>query len=757
MNLECKSAAADPLLPDSTPPTASATARGISRRTFLRATSYGVGGFALAMYLSRDAAAAATRNGAASPSQLNAFVSIAANGRITIYAHNPELGQGVKTSLPMIVAEELGANWSDVDVVQAPIDEKTYGRHYAGGSTTIPRCFDQMRRVGATARTMLIGAAARAWQVPPGECIAENSAVTHSPSGRTLGFAALAAAAATQRVPDAKSLEFKARKDYKLLGTRVGGVDNSKLVTGAALFGIDTIVPGMVFAAYQKCPAIYGKVKAANLAKIKSLPGVMDAFVLEGNGDVRGVLPGVAIVGTSTWAVFNAKRQLRIDWDETHASRDSWTDLQARAAALTGTRGEQLVTTAGDVDAQLTAPGNRTIRAFYAYPFAYHACLEPMNCTADFRETDGKKSLEVWAPTQVPDRIFPALKQLFGLEAESITIHQTRLGGSFGRRGSPEFACEAAAISARVGKPVKLTWTREDDAEHDFFRVGGFQSLLGALDEDGKLVAWDNHFIGMSTNGKPVTGSNFAATEFPMLNIANVVGTRSSFDIKTPCGPWRAPGANTMGWAVQSFIHELAHAAGRDHLEFLIEIMGTPRWFEPGNVRSLHTGRAVAVIKLAAAKAGWGKPMAKGHGLGLAFHFSHAGHVAEVAEVSVDANRKLKVHKVTVAADVGPIINMSGATAQIEGAVIDGLSTMLNLEITMEGGRVQQTNFDRYPLLRMKDAPLVAAHFIQSDFAPTGLGEPALPPLAPAVGNAIFAATGHRIRTLPISKEGFTV
>jgi len=242
-----------------------------------------------------------------------------------------------------------------------------------------------------------------------------------------------------------------------------------------------------------------------------------------------------------------------------------------------------------------------------------------------------------------------------------------------------------------------------------------------------------------------------------MLNVPNVLGTRTSFEIKTPCGPWRAPGSNTMAWPVQSFIHELAHAAGRDHLEFLIEIMGEPRWFEPGNVRSLNTGRAVEVLKLAAARAGWGRPMPKGRGLGLAFHFCHAAHVAEVAEVSVDENRKLKVHRVTVAADVGPIVNLSGATAQVEGAVIDGLSTMLNLEITMEKGRIEQTNFDRYALLRMRDAPIVDVHFIQSDYAPTGLGEPALPPLAPAVGNAIFAATGHRVRTMPISKEGFTV
>jgi isoquinoline 1-oxidoreductase beta subunit len=262
----------------------------------------------------------------------------------------------------------------------------------------------------------------------------------------------------------------------------------------------------------------------------------------------------------------------------------------------------------------------------------------------------------------------------------------------------------------------------------------------------------------MSHNGEAASGSNFAPTEFPMLNLANVRGTRTSLPIKTPTGPWRAPGANTMSWPIQSIIHELAHAAGRDHVEFLLEMMGEPRWFERGNVRSLNTGRAAAVIKLAAEKSGWGRPMPKGRGLGLAFHFCHAAHVAEVAEVSVDANKKITVHKVTAVADIGtPVINLSGATAQVEGSILDGLSTMLGLEITMEGGRMQQSNFHNYRPLTIKQTPVVEVHFLQSDYAPTGVGEPALPPLAPAIGNAIFAATGYRVRTMPISKEGFSV
>ena len=293
--------------------------------------------------------------------------------------------------------------------------------------------------------------------------------------------------------------------------------------------------------------------------------------------------------------------------------------------------------------------------------------------------------------------------------------------------------------------------------QHDFYRVGGFQSVKGAVDSQGKLVAFEDHFIGMLNNGKPVSGSRFPATEFPIQNVANAYASKTMFDIGTPCGPWRAPGSNTSAFVIQSFLHELAIAGNRDYLEFLVETMGKRQWFEPGNIRSLNTGRAIDVIKRAAKEAGWGRAMPEGRGLGLAFYFSHAAHVAEVAEVSVDQNKKLTVHKVTVAVDVGPIINMSGALSQVQGAVIDGLSTMMGQKITMENGRIEQSNLHQYQVLRISDAPLVDVHFIQSDHQPTGLGEPALPPLAPAVGNAIFAATGHRVRKMPLSEEGYTI
>jgi isoquinoline 1-oxidoreductase beta subunit len=305
--------------------------------------------------------------------------------------------------------------------------------------------------------------------------------------------------------------------------------------------------------------------------------------------------------------------------------------------------------------------------------------------------------------------------------------------------------------------PVKLTWSREDDIRHDFFRSGGFQSVKASVNSKGQLLAFEDHFIGMQTDGQAVSGSRFAATEFPMQNIDHAYASKTMFEIGTPCGPWRAPGSNTTAFVTQSFLAEMAHAGDRDYAEFLLEILGEPRWFEKGNIRSLNTGRAADVINRVVQESGWGKPMPTGSGLGLAFYFCHAAHVAEVAEVSVDANKKLTVHKVTVAVDVGPIVNMSGATSQVEGAVIDGLSTMMAQKITMENGRIEQSNFHNYEVLRMPATPEVDIHFLQSDYAPTGLGEPALPPLAPAVGNAIFAATGHRVRKMPFSDEGYSL
>jgi isoquinoline 1-oxidoreductase beta subunit len=727
----------------------------VSRRSFLKLVGVAGGGLVLGFSLSSCSAPDRGSNGARAAEEFapNAFLRVSPNGSILIYSKGPEIGQGVKTAFAMIVAEELDADWSRVRVEQARIDPAVYGPQSAGGSRSIPASWDQLRRAGAAARSMLVAAAAKEWGVPESECRTEKSRVLHAPSKRELGYGELADRAAALPVPDENKLRLKDRKDYVLLGTRVSGVDNRALVTGKPLFGIDQVVPGMLYAVFEKCPAVGGKVAEANLEELKALAGVKDAFVLEGNGNVSEVMPGVAIVATSTWAAFSARKKLRVRWDESKASKDSWKQSMARAAEVASQAPATLVSHRGNPDRAFERAA-KTVEGFYSYPFVAHAPMEPQNTTASFK--DGK--IEIWAPTQTPDRALTVLAGLLDIPANRVTVHQTRAGGGFGRRLINDVVCEAALISKRVGAPVKLQWTREDDMRHDFYRVGGFHALKGGVDASGKLTAWQDHFVTFSANAEdPVAGGDIDAKEFPAQLAESFRLGQTLLPLATPCGPWRAPRSNGIAFAVQSFLHELAAAANRDHLEFLLEVMGEPRWLEPGNAFALHTGRASGVIRRAAAEAGWGKPLPQGRGRGLAFHFSHAGHFAEVAEVSVDPRKKLTVHRVTVAGDIGPIVNLSGAENQCQGAVIDGLSTMLGLEMEIEQGRVSPTNFDAYPMLRIPHAPEVDVHFIQSDFDPTGVGEPALPPLAPAVGNAIFAATGERVRSLPLGRAGYSI
>ncbi|MCY4012361.1 MAG: molybdopterin-dependent oxidoreductase [Gammaproteobacteria bacterium] len=715
----------------------------LDRRQFIKLTGLVGGGLMLSFTLPRAAAAGG-------PLKPNGYVRIDADG-ITLLAKNPEVGQGVKTSLPMIVAEELDAAWDDVTVVQSPIDAATYGMQFAGGSMSIPMNWTPLRQAGATARAMLVGAAAKQLGVPAEELSTRDSHVIHEASGRKLKYTALAADAAEMPVPDAASLTLKSTGDFRLLGKRITGVDNEALVRGEALFGIDVSVPGMKYAVYQKCPAIGGKAKSANLAEIKAMPGVHDAFILDGNDNAMDLLPGVAIIAESTWAAIRAKRALAVEWDETEASKDSWSAAVAEAESLRGEAGERVVDE-GDVDAAFESAAER-VSGYYTYHFVSHAQLEPQNTTASF--ADG--ALEIWSPTQTPDWGMDAVARATGIDKSKITLHQMRCGGGFGRRLYNDFMCEAAAITQRAGVPVKLQWTREDDMAYDLYRAGGFHQLEGSVDAEGKVTGWRDHFITFANDGRPVSGGALGQGVFPNGLVPNVRFEQTALDWKNRCAAWRAPGANVFGFVVQSFLHELAAAAGRDHLEVLLEVFGEPRWLVPDNPGTLNTERAANVVKLAAEKAGWGRDMPDGRALGLAFYFSHMGHIAEVADVSVDTDKKIKVHKVTVAADVGPIVNLSGAENQMQGSVVDGLSTMMGLSVTFENGRVQQSNFDKYPLLRMGATPKVDVHFVDSDFSPTGLGEPALPPLAPAVCNAIYSATGRRIRTLPISEEGYTV
>jgi len=716
----------------------------VDRRAFLKLTGLAGGGLTLGFVLGGQTTDAATAPADFAP---NAFLRISSKGSILIYNKGPEIGQGIKTAFPLIIAEELDALWTDVVVEQAPVNPTVYGNQSAGGSRSIPSSWDQLRKAGAVARAMLVSAAAAAWKVPVEECTTRDSAVWNGK--RKLTYGALATRAATLPVPDAATIKLKERSEYRLLGKSYTGVDNRKVVTGAPLFGIDQQLPGLKFAVFEKCPATGGKVRSANLDELKRLPGVRDAFVIEGNGKPTEVMAGVAIVADSTWAAFEARKQLRVEWDESSASKDSWSALTKRAADLGRLPTGETTTLNVGATADALKAAAKTVEGFYTYPFVSHAPLEPQNCTA--WSHDG--ILELWSPTQTADRSLATLSGALGLPVDKIKVNQTRVGGGFGRRLMNDYACEAGAIAQRFAGPVKLMWTREQDMAHDFYRPGGFHSLAGGVDAEGKLVAWRNHFISFTTDGKnPVSGGNLPDQEFPAQNVPNYQLTQTLLPLVTPCGPWRAPRSCSVAWVIQSFLHELSAAANRDHRDFLLEVMGEPRLLPGG----LNTARAADVIKLVTEKAGWGRKLPAGHGLGLAFHFSHAGHFAEVAEVSVDADKRIRLHRMVVAGDIGPIVNMSGANNQCEGGVIDGFSTMLGLEITMENGRVEQSNFHQYPILRIADQPRVEVHFIQSDNPPTGVGEPALPPVAPAICNAIYAAVGHRVRTLPLTKEGFS-
>lgn len=730
--------------------------RKIDRRTFLRVTGIAGGGLMLGITVgcSPEEAPPESTTAGDGPVELNAYVQISAEG-IFIQAPNPEIGQGVTTSLPMIVAEELDAAWEDVTVVQAETHPR-FDRQMSGGSRSIPTRWLPLRQAGAAARHMLVAAAALQWEVDPAECETRDSMVIHTPSGRRLSYMTLANSAAQQPMPDVAQLKLKDRSEFRLLGTRVGGARNTELVTGAALFGIDHQLPDLLHATYVKCPAVGGRVKRANLEEIRRLPGVMDAFAIEAITPQGGFLAaplsaGIAIVAEDTWSAFRARRSLAVEWDETDAAKDSWSAARTEAQKLASGSGNEIVADKGNVAATFSN-AHRTLKSFYEYAFVSHAQMEPQNSTAWWR--DGR--MEIWSPTQAPQRGADAVSNLLGIDADAITVHALRSGGGFGRRAINDPIVEVAAIAKRVNGPVKLTWMREDDMAHDWYRAGGFHSLSGALNADGRLVGWRNHFISFTHDGsKPVIGGNISGDIDPGPFVPNYQITQTLLPWRTPCGPWRAPRSNVIAFAHQSFLHECSHAAGRDHLEFLLELMGEPRWLEEGNPQALHTGRAAGVMQLAAEKAGWGRSLPDGHGLGLAFYFSHAGHIAEVAEVSVADDKRVHVHRVTAAVDVGPIVNLSGAENQVQGSVIDGFSTMLGQQVSIEGGRALETNFDEYPLLRIPRAPDVDVHFIQSDFPPTGLGEPALPPLAPAVGNAIFAATGERIRRLPIARAGY--
>lgn len=724
----------------------------VSRRDFIRVSSLVGGGFALSLAL--PGAALGQISQALDDTDRvftpGPFIRITPQNIITILAKNPETGQGVKTSLPMIAAEELDADFSTVVIEQAAL-RGDVGAQFAGGSRSTPDNYLLLRRAGATARTMLVQAAALTWGVRTDELTTDRGRVIHAATGRSLTYGQLATKAATLPVPDESKVRLKSDSEFKILGSRVGGVDTPDIATGRAKFGIDQKLPGLVYASYTKCPVYGGKVLSANLDRVKKLPGVLDAFVLEGTDNISGLLPGVAIVATSTWAAFSAKKQLEVRWDES-AAGDHSSEAYERAAADLAKAGGKVVRSDGDVSAAFAAAA-KVVEADYFYPFINHATLEPQGCTAWAR--DG--GIEFWTTSQTPGSGRDLVSRTLNIPADKLKLNLVRAGGGFGRRLANDYVVEAAAIALRTNAPVKLTWTREDDMRHCFYRPAGFHHLRGAVDSAGKLTAWHNHFIsfGYKSTERPASSAGMSPDELPARFVPNYRLDQSLLSTIIPTGPMRAPGSNGLAFVMQGFIDELAHAAGRDPVEFRLELLGPDRVVPPTSGQRgapYDTGRMKGVIRLAAEKSGWGSPLPRGEGRGVAFHFSHQGYVAMVAHVAVSRDGTLKVKHVTAACDVGPVINLSGAENQIQGSIIDGLSMAWLQEMTFDRGRAVQSNFDTYPLLRSNETPGMSVHFIQSKNPPTGLGEPGFPVVPPAICNAIFAASGTRIRKLPFSK-----
>jgi isoquinoline 1-oxidoreductase beta subunit len=700
----------------------------LSRRSFLGTSAAAGAGLVIGFYLPSRAGAEALA--AFSP---NAYLSIDPSGKITVVVARSEMGQGVWTSLPMILADELEADWKQIAIEQAGAST-LFGDQTTGGSASVRTTWDPMRKAGAQAREMLISAAAQQWSVPGETCKAENSTVVHSASGRKLGYGALATAAAKLPVPDNPPLK---SEGYKIVGQRLPRLDTPSKVNGSAIYGIDFRVPSMKYAALARCPVFGGKVSSFDDSRAKQSRGV--SFV----GKVSD--SAIAVVADTTWNALQGRKALTVAWDEGPNKDLNSTEVFESLRNADESKAVKFFS-AGDVS---TAKG-RKVEGTYQLPFMAHAPMEPGNCVAHFRGTE----CEIWAPTQVPQDCRDTVAPLIGLKPEQVKVNITLLGGGFGRRLEHDYAVEAALVSKAINAPVKVVWTREDDMRNSTYRPVSLHKLSATLGDDGYPIAFTHRIIGPSINGQkgsqPVNGVD---ADFPdeasfLYPIPNVTLDYVMTETPVALGWMRSVYALQMAFASESFIDELAAAAGKDPLEYRLHLLAKDaeiKYFDA----TWRTSRLRNVLRLAAEKAGWNKPLPPGRHRGIACFGCFSTYAADVVEVSMN-NDQPQVHRVVSVLDCGRVVNPNILDQQIHGAVIFGLANALRAQITIDKGRVVQGNFDDYAPIRMNEAPLVEAYFVPSTEPPSGAGEPPVPPLAPAICNAMYAATKKRIRALPI-------
>src|SRR6266436_2701358 len=733
------------------------THHSFDRRTFLKTGAAGGAALLIGFHLPAGASSDPAQAQEKPPiNPFDAWVQITPDNRVTLILGKSEMGQGIMTALPMILAEELCVDWKQVKVEQAPTNPKIYD-HGTGGSGSVSGSWLPLRRAGAAAREMLVSAAAQRWNVSRDTCKAQDGGVLHGARKNFLTYGELVEDAAKLPIPDLNTVPLKNPDDFTIVGHDRRRFEAAAKSTGAAKFGIDSRMPGMEYAVIARCPVFGGKVAKFDATRAKAVPGVRDVISIDAVGQGAFTSGGVVVLASNSWTAIQGRNALEITWDEGPHAGESSESLRKHFIENAGKPGK-IVRNEGDADAALSSAAKK-VEVVYELPFAAHACMEPMNCTVHIRP-DGA---EAWVPTQAPQWAQGVIAQVSGLPPEKVIVHTTLMGGGFGRRYQADFVMEAAQVAKATGKPVQVLWTREDDMQHDFYRPASYHKMQGAVDAQGKVAAW-KHFQSSTSiaavwdkDGKEKPeASEFATAAFIPYETPNFRVEYALADSGVPRAWWRSVEHSSSGFVVESFVDELAAAAGVDPLKFRMQLVGDarkiPDFTNPKEGKPLDTARLKGVLQLAAEKAEWGKPLPKGVARGIAGYYSFESYTAAVAEVSVEKGQ-VHIHRIVYAVDCGRPVNPAGVVAQVESAAVYALSAVMKDAITIDRGRVQQANFNDYDMPRMSEMPKIEVHLVMSKEDPTGIGEPGLPVVAPAVGNAIFAATGKRLRRLPIRSE----